>query len=60
VYQRHEVQQESRATRISCHAALDEAACAPFREERRMQRINATKSNRKAGQSPQEVSVLVE
>ena len=30
-------------TRISCHAALDRAACAPFREERRMKSDNATK-----------------
>jgi hypothetical protein len=36
-------------TRISCHAALDKAACAPFRKEGRMKCINATKVNRKSG-----------
>ena len=36
-------------TRISCHAALDKAACAPFREERRMKSDNATKFYRKSG-----------
>jgi hypothetical protein len=36
-------------TRISCHAALEKAACAPFRKEGRMKRINATKVNRKSG-----------
>jgi hypothetical protein len=36
-------------TRISCHAALDMAACAPFRKEGRMKCINATKINRKSG-----------
>jgi hypothetical protein len=30
-------------TRISCHAAMDEAACAPFRKEGRMKCTNATK-----------------
>jgi hypothetical protein len=46
------VGRKSRATRISCHAVLDRTACAPFREERRMHCINATKSNRKSGESP--------
>ncbi len=36
-------------TRISCHAALDKAACAPFRKEGRMKYTNATKVNRKSG-----------
>jgi hypothetical protein len=27
--------------RISCHAALDAPACAPFRKERRMKAANA-------------------
>jgi hypothetical protein len=36
-------------TRISCHAALDKAAFAPFRKEGRMKCDNATKSNRKSG-----------
>jgi hypothetical protein len=36
-------------TRISCHAALDRAACAPFRRERRMKCVNATNLNRKSG-----------
>jgi hypothetical protein len=36
-------------TRISCHAALDKAACAPFRKEGRMKYINATEVNRKSG-----------
>src|SRR6202035_4743332 len=36
-------------TRISCHAALDRAAGAPFREERRMKCINAINLNRKSG-----------
>jgi hypothetical protein len=30
-------------TRISCHAVLDKAACAPFRREGRMKCTNATK-----------------
>ncbi len=46
------VGRKSRATRISCYVALDRTACAPFREERRMHCINATKSNRKSGGSP--------
>ena len=36
-------------TRISCHAAMDEAACAPFRKEGRMKCTNATKIKRKSG-----------
>ena len=36
-------------TRISCHAALDTAACASFRKEGRMKCNNATKSHRKSG-----------
>jgi hypothetical protein len=36
-------------TRISCHAALDKAACATFREERRMKSDDATKFYRKSG-----------
>ncbi len=35
--------------RLSCYAAPDRAACAPFREERRMKCDNATKFCRKAG-----------
>src|ERR1700729_262552 len=37
-------------TRISCHAALDEAACAPFSKERRMKFAKATKFHRKSGE----------
>jgi hypothetical protein len=36
-------------TRISCHAALDEAACALFRKEGRMKCDNATRFHRKSG-----------
>jgi hypothetical protein len=36
-------------TRISCHAALDKAACAPFRKEGRIRCDNATKFHRKSG-----------
>jgi len=36
-------------TRISCHAALDIAACAAFVKESRMRIANATKLNRKSG-----------
>ena len=36
-------------TRISCHAALDEAARAPFNKERRMKFAKATKFHRKSG-----------
>ena len=37
-------------TRISCHAALDEAARAPFSKERRMRFARATKFHRKSGE----------
>jgi hypothetical protein len=36
-------------TRISCHAALDKATCAPFRKEGRMKYNNAIKFHRKSG-----------
>jgi hypothetical protein len=36
-------------TRISCHVALDMAACAAFVKESRMKIANATKLNRKSG-----------
>jgi hypothetical protein len=36
-------------TRISCHATLDRAACAPFRKEGRMKCTNAIKFHRKSG-----------
>jgi hypothetical protein len=36
-------------TRISCRAALDKAACAPFFKERRMMFANATNFYRKSG-----------
>jgi hypothetical protein len=36
-------------TRISCHAALDKAACAPFRKEGRVLCDDATKFHRKSG-----------
>ena len=36
-------------TRISCHAAPDTVACAPFSKERRMKFANATKFYRKSG-----------
>jgi hypothetical protein len=36
-------------TRISCHATLDKAACAPFFKERRMMFVNATNFYRKSG-----------
>jgi hypothetical protein len=36
-------------TRISCHAVLDKATCAPFRKEGRMKCSNATKVKRKSG-----------
>ncbi len=36
-------------TRISCHAAPDTIACAPFSKERRMEFANATKFYRKSG-----------
>jgi len=36
-------------TRISCYAAPDKAACAPFFKERRIKFANATNFNRKSG-----------
>jgi hypothetical protein len=36
-------------TRISCHAALDIAACAAFRKESRMKFASATNLDRKSG-----------
>ena len=36
-------------TRISCHAALDKAACAAFIKESRIKFTNATNLNRKPG-----------
>jgi len=36
-------------TRISCHAALDKTACAPFLKERRTMFANATNIHRKSG-----------
>jgi hypothetical protein len=36
-------------TRISCHAALERTACAPFRKERRMDFAEATNLHRKSG-----------
>jgi hypothetical protein len=41
---------KSGLTPISCHAALERSACAPFIKERRMERINATSLRRKSGQ----------
>jgi hypothetical protein len=37
-------------TRISCHAALEEAARAPFSKERRIKFAKATKFHRKSGE----------
>ena len=37
-------------TPISCYAALERSACAPFIKERRMVCINATSLHRKSGQ----------
>ena len=44
-----EVSSQPERTRISCHAALDNAACAPFRKEGRMKCTNAIKVHRKSG-----------
>ena len=44
-----EVSSRPERTRISCHAALDKAACAPFRKDKRMKRNNVTKFHRKSG-----------
>jgi hypothetical protein len=38
-------------TRISCHAAPDKTACAPFSKERRMKFANATNFDRKSGEA---------
>ena len=38
-------------TRISCHAAPDTVACAPFSKERRMKFADATKFHRKSGEA---------
>jgi hypothetical protein len=38
-------------TRISCHAALDMAACAAFVKEGSMRCTNATKFHRKSGRA---------
>jgi len=38
-------------TRISCHAALDIAACAAFVRESRMRFVNATEFHRKSGEA---------
>jgi hypothetical protein len=45
----NELSSRPKRTRISCHAALDKAACAPFRKEGRMNYFNATKFHRKSG-----------
>jgi hypothetical protein len=45
----NELSSRPERTRISCHAALDKATCAPFRRERRMKFTNATKFDRKSG-----------
>jgi hypothetical protein len=39
------------STRISCHAALNRTACAPFRKERRVKFASATKFHRKSGEA---------
>ena len=43
----------NKPTRISCHAALDMAACAAFRKESRMKFANATNLDRKSGEAAQ-------
>jgi hypothetical protein len=45
----NDVSSRPERTRISCHAALDKATCAPFRKEGRRKCINATKFHRKSG-----------
>jgi hypothetical protein len=40
-------------TRISCHAALERTACAPFHEERRMKLTDAAKLHRNSGGGPE-------
>jgi hypothetical protein len=47
-------------TPISCHAALERSACAPFIKERRMECINATSLRRKSGQWGTQLFSLVE
>jgi hypothetical protein len=44
-----EVSSRPERTRISCHAALDKTACAPFRKEGRMKWDNVTKLHRESG-----------
>jgi len=44
-----ELSSRTERTRIPCHAALDKAACAPFRKKGRMKCTNATKVHRKSG-----------
>jgi hypothetical protein len=46
---KHELSSRPERTRISCHTALDTAACVPFRKERRMKFAEATKFHRKSG-----------
>ena len=48
-YPQTELSSRPERTRISCHAALDKAACAPFLKERRMMFANATNIYRKSG-----------
>ncbi len=45
----NELSSRPERTRISCHAAVDKATCAPFRKERRMKFAEATKLHRKSG-----------
>src|SRR5271156_898679 len=49
VCQSHQVPQEIRGTRLSCHTALERTAYAPFRKERCTKFAKATKSHRKSG-----------
>ena len=44
-----EVSSRPERTRISCHAALDKTASAPFRKEGRMKCTKATKFHRESG-----------
>ena len=48
-YAQTELSSRPERTRISCHAALDKTACAPFLKERRMTFANATNIHRKSG-----------
>jgi hypothetical protein len=43
----------NKPNRISCHAAMDMAACAAFRKESRMKFANATNLDRKSGEAAQ-------